>query len=100
MSHILQSPSVHFECAGGACVRDDLVGERLLVAAKVADPVASRGGRGRDVPLDGGLTLTQHVLHNTFVDPVEPTEAGMTTHTQCTCIHGEQGKHTTTDMHK
>lgn len=80
--HILQSPSVHFECAGGACVRDDLVSEGLLVAAEVTDPVASRGGCGRDVPLDGSLTLTQHILHNALVDPVEPSQTGTYDHTR------------------
>ena len=79
--YILQSFSVHFECAGGARVRDDLVSERLLVAAKVADPIASRGGCGRDVPLNGGLALTQYVLYKSLVDPVKPAEIGTHTHT-------------------
>ena len=44
----------------------------MLVAAKVADPVAPRGSGGRNVPLDGGLALTQNLLHKSLVQPMEP----------------------------
>lgn len=67
-------PSVHFKCAGGACVRNNLARKRLLVATKVADPVTSSGSSGRDVPLHSGLTLTQHLLHKALVEPMEPAE--------------------------
>ena len=64
--------SLYCKCAGGACVGNDLAREGMLVAAKVADPVAPRGSGGRNVPLDGGLALTQNLLHKALVQPMEP----------------------------
>ena len=45
--------SLYCKCAGGSCVGNDLAREGLLVAAKVADPVAPGGSGGRNVPLYG-----------------------------------------------
>ena len=64
--------SLYCKCAGGACVGNDLAREGMLVAAKVADPVAPGGSGGRNVPLDGGLALTQNLLHKSLVQPMEP----------------------------
>lgn len=65
------------EDVGRAFIRgeDDLQAFQVFVVSEVFDPVEAAGGRGGDVPLDGGVTLPVGALQ-----PVKPADMHQISH--------------------
>lgn len=61
------------ELPRGAIIGRDVLCENGLVVAKVLDTVGPRSGICGDVPRDGGMALTQELLYDVHMLPVEPS---------------------------